>query len=404
MRPELAHWLLEVGSWSIAFAWCYKVTDALRHMGEVADITGVEWDLEPVDGPALTVVVPARDEAGNIGQTLAALLKADYPKLHIIAVDDRSTDETGAIVDEYARRNPERITAVHITELPYGWLGKTHAMEQAVRLAQDAKYVLFTDADVLFSPSILRRSVAYAEAVQADHLVTLPTMEVRSKGEGIVLGFFQIFGLWASRPWKVADPAARRDTIGVGAFNLVRREALLELGGLAPQRLAVLEDITLGRRMKAAHKRQFVAFAPGLVLVHWAKGVNGLMRVMSKNLFSAFNFRPVLTGLACLWIVVFCIAPIAGIFYWRTLAPGLLVAAAVSVAYRIYGAISRIDARYGWAFPVGAVAFLYAIARSIFVVWKDRGVRWRGTLYPLAELRRHNSPLMLKGAGARRRD
>lgn len=396
MRPELTHWLLEVGSWSIALAWCYKVTDALRHMGEVADISAVEWDVHPENAPRLTVVVPARDEAENIAQTLAALLQADYPNLHIIAVDDRSNDATGQLIDEYADRHPDRLTALHVTELPYGWLGKTHAMEQSLRLAADSKYVLFTDADVLFSPSILRRSVVYAELAEADHLVVLPTMQVRSRGEGIVLGFFQIFGLWASRPWRVADPAARHDTIGVGAFNLVRREALMDLGGLTPQRLAVLEDITLGRRMKAAHKRQRVAFAPEFVLVHWAKGASGLMQVMSKNLFSAFNFRPLLAALACLWILLFCIAPIAGIFYWRTAGGGLLVAAAVSVAYRLYGQISRIDARYGWAFPVGAFAFLYAIGRSIFVVWKDRGVRWRGTLYPLAELRRHNSRLMVK--------
>lgn len=399
MRPELAHWLLEVGAWAIAFAWCYKVTDALRHMGEVANLTGVEWDLYPEDPPRLTVVVPARDEVENIGQTVAALLQADYANLQIVAVDDRSSDGTGEVVEQYARQHPERLTALHITELPYGWLGKTHAMAQALQLAADAKYVLFTDADVLFSPSILRRAVAYAELAQADHLVVLPTMQVRSRGEGVVLGFFQIFGVWASRPWKVADPAARRDSIGVGAFNLVRREALMELGGLAPQRLAVLEDIMLGRRMKAAHKRQRVAFAPELVLVHWAKGVNGLMRVMSKNLFSAFNFRPLLAGLACLWIILFCLAPLAGIFYWRTAGAGLLVVAAVSVAYRLYGQISRIDARYGWGFPLGALAFLYAIARSMVVVWKDRGVRWRGTLYPLAELRRHNSPLMVKRQG-----
>lgn len=396
MRPELTHWLLEVASWSIAFAWCYKVTEALRHMGEVPNLSGVEWDLHPETAPQLTVVVPAKDEEANIGQTLAALLEADYPNLQIIAVNDRSNDNTGTLIDQYAAKRPDRLTALHVTELPYGWLGKTHALEQGLRLAADAKYVLFTDADVLFSSSILRRSVAYAELAEAEHLVVLPTMQVRSRGEGILLGFFQIFGLWASRPWKVADPAASRDSVGIGAFNLVRRDVLLDLGGFAPQRLAVLEDITLGRRMKAACKRTRVAFAPGFILIHWASGAKGLVRVMTKNLFSTFNFHVSLALLASLWMMIFFIAPLVGLFYWRTLAPGLLVAAAVSVAYRLYGQISRIDPRYGWGFPLGAVAFLYAIARSIVVVWQDKGVRWRGTLYPLDELRRHNIPLMIK--------
>ncbi|MDQ2924572.1 MAG: hypothetical protein M3R43_03305, partial [Acidobacteriota bacterium] len=167
----------------------------------------------------------------------------------------------------------------------------------------------------------------------------------------------------------------------------------VKLGGLAPQRLAVLEDITLARRMKAAGMRQRVAFAPGMVLVHWAAGANGLMRVMSKNLFSVFNFRAALALAACLWIVVFCLAPMAGLFWWWTLVPGLLVVACVSVTYRLCGAVSLIPARYAWAFPLGALALIYAVARSMAVVWKDGGVRWRGTLYPLRELRPHNSPL-----------
>ncbi len=90
---------------------------------------------------------------------------------------------------------------------------------------------------------------------------------------------------------------------GVGAFNLVRRDALEEIGGWIPQRLAVLEDITLGRRMKAAGMRQRMAFAPGMVLVHWAKGGHGLVLVMTKNLFSAFGFQPVFVLLMCVWVV-----------------------------------------------------------------------------------------------------
>lgn len=396
MRPELVRYLLEVAEWAVALAWCYKSSDALQHMAEVENLTGLEWDVEVEGEPLLTVIVPARNEAEKIAATLDTLLQQEYAGVRVVAVDDRSTDETGKIMKQYAKKYPQRVTVLHVTELPHGWLGKTHAMAQGMMVtaldADTSKYVLFTDADVLFSPSVLRRSVAYAESVQADHLVTLPTMQVKKWGEGVVLGFFQIFGLWASRPWKVADPAAKRDVIGVGAFNMVRREALVTLGGLAPQRLAVLEDITLGRRMKNAGMRQRVVFAPGLVLVHWAEGANGLMKVMSKNLFSAFNFRVLLAMLACLWIVLFCLAPLAGLFWWGTMLPAAFMVVAVAVAYRVYGQISWIDAKYGWTFPLGAVAFVYAIVRSMVVVWKDRGVKWRGTLYPLKELRMHNSP------------
>jgi hypothetical protein len=260
-------------------------------------------------------------------------------------------------------------------------------MEVATRQT-DSEYLLFTDADVLFSPSVLRRAMAYAEASEADHLVVMPTMQVKSRGEGTVLGFMQILGMWYSRPWRVSDPEVR-DFVGVGAFNLVRREALEKIGGWAPQRMSVLEDVTLGRRMKLAGMRQRIAFAPGLILVHWASGVRGLMRVMVKNLFSAFNFQPLLLLGMCAWIVGFCVAPLAGVFWWTTLAPSLLVLMCVGASYRLLGDVSQIDARYGWLYPLGAAAFVWAMLRSMTVVLWRRGVVWRGTFYPLAELRRN---------------
>ena len=400
MNTEFWRSVTGISAWCVAGAWCVRTTEALRNLPSVVNLTGIEWDVAPEGLPTLTVVVPGRDEAENIAATLDTLMQQDYAKVVVVAVDDRSSDRTGTIMDRYARLHPERITVLHITELPHGWLGKTHAMAQALTVsalgANDSEYVLFTDADVLFSPSVLRRTLAYAKSEQADHVVTVPTMQVKSWGEGVVLGFFQTFGLWASRPWKVADPEAMRDIAGVGAFNLLRRDALAALGGLAPQRLSVLEDITLARRVKAAGMRQRVAFAPGLVLVHWAAGAHGLMRVMTKNLFSAFNFRPALALGACLWIVVFCLAPLVGLAWWGTAVQGLLVMLCVSVTYRLYGEASSIPARFGWTYPLGAVAFLYALLRSMVVVWKDGGVKWRGTLYPLRELRRWNSPLQWK--------
>jgi len=174
----------------------------------------------------------------------------------------------------------------------------------------------------------------------------------------------------------------------------VRRDALNELGGWAPQRLAVVEDITLGRRMKAAGMKQRIAFAPGLVLVHWAVGARGLIRVMTKNLFSAFNFNPLLLLGACAWIVVFCLGPVVGLFSGRTIAPSLIVLLCIAATYRAVGEVSGIDARYGWAYPLGALAFVWAMLRSMVTVVRQGGVEWRGTHYGLKELRRHNSPFI----------
>ena len=398
--------VLQTVSWGIALLWVLRTYDAIHLMPTVPDLTMPDWDVAPAGAPTLTVVVPARDEAEKIAATLDALLQADYSGLRIFVVDDRSTDGTGAIVDayvaEYAERKPGRLEAIHIAELPEGWLGKTFALMVATDNSV-SDYLLYTDADVLFSPSILRRALVCAQDTEADHLVVVPTMQVRSRGEGIVLGFLQILGLWASRPWKVADPNAKRDVIGVGAFNLVRRDALNEMGGWLPQRLAVLEDITLGRRMKAAGMRQRIAFAPGLVLVHWAKGARGLLTGMTKNLFSAFNFQPLLIVLACIWIVVFCLLPLVGLAWLPTVLPAVIVLCCVGASYRVMGAKSQIDARYAWLYPLGALALMFAMLRSMVVVAVQRGVVWRGTHYPLHDLRRHNSPFVWERAARKMR-
>jgi glycosyltransferase involved in cell wall biosynthesis len=393
--------MIGVAAWGIALAWCWRTAEAVQSLPGVADLRLVEWDLQPPQGaePTLVVVVPARNEEASLGATIDALMLTDYQRMRVLVIDDRSTDKTGTIMDEavarFARTQPGRLSGIHITELPDGWLGKTFALTVATENSE-SDYVLYTDADVLMSPSVLRRALAYAQSTETDHLVVMPTPQVKLRGEGIVLGFLQVVGMWAARPWRVADPKAKRDVIGVGAFNLVRREALKKIGGWAPQRLAVLEDVTLGRRMKAAGLQQRVAFAPGLVLVHWASGMLGVVRVMSKNMFSAFNFRPVLLLVACAWIVAFCLAPLAGVAWWMTLVPSVIVLCCVGATYRVMGEVSGIDARYGWLYPVGAVVLMYAMLRSMVMVWVRRGVVWRGTFYPLRDLRRHNSPFQWK--------
>jgi GT2 family glycosyltransferase len=404
---ELARLLIQWGFWGLAFAWLYRVSDAIQYLPLVPTLNGVEWDYAPAEMPTLTVVVPARNEAENIAATLDALMGSDYEGLTVVALDDRSTDATGSIMDayaaEYARTRPGRLQVVHIDDLPDGWLGKVFALSVATERSAST-YILYTDADAVFSPSILRRSVAYAEASQADHLVVLPTMQAKTWGEGMILGFFQTFGLWASRLWKVEDPDAHRDIIGVGAFNLVRRSALEELGGWLPQRMSVLEDVTLGRRMKAAGMRQRVAFAPGLVLVHWAKGVRGVVGVMTKNLFSAFNFQPLLLLGACAGLGVVFLVPLVGLLWWSTMVPALIVLVCVGAAYRTTGEFSQIDARMAWLYPLGALAFIGAMLRSMVVVLWQGGVVWRGTHYPLRELRQHNSPFVWQRAGRAVRD
>ena len=390
--PEAWREPLKWAAWIVAGVWSWRASECVQRIGTVADLTDLRWQIGPARLPSLAVIVPAKDEEPHLPATLDALMAQEYPYLRVVVVDDRSEDQTGYIAEEYAERFPGRVQALHVSELPEAWLGKTWALEVATERCRDADYLLFTDADVRLSPSILWRALGYAELAEADHLVVFPTPELRHWREGVVMGFFQVLALWASRPWRVSDPRARRDTAGVGAFNLVRRDAFEELGGWFPQRYVVLEDVTLGLRMKAAGMRQRVVFARGQVLVHWARGLRGLVRVMTKNLFSTVNFQPLLMLAACGWIVLFFLAPLLGFAWVGTLVPALIIAACIAACYRSLEVMTGIPPRYGWGYPLGALALAWAMLRSMLVVSVRRGVMWRGTFYPLGELRQHNSP------------
>jgi glycosyltransferase involved in cell wall biosynthesis len=388
----LAFEIIEITAWLIAFTWLWKVIAAARGLPQVPNLLLPQNNLTPPGDPSITVIVPARDEADNIAATLHSLLGQDYPNLQIIAIDDRSTDQTGTIIDSFANQHPEKIRAIHITELPSGWLGKTHAMALAARQSV-TDYLLFTDADVLFHPATIRLSLANAVSTCADHLVIMPTTIIRRWDEAAILGFFQIVGLWSVRLWRVSDRKSKRDALGIGAFNLLRRSAYLEVGGFEALRMEIVEDLGLARRIKRAGLAQRVAFGCGLVSVHWASGTRGLVNVMTKNIFSAFRFYISLLLIACLWLLFFCVAPAIGLFWSPTRIPSLISLVTVAYAYRLLGRHSNISTWNVLAFPFSALVFVFTLLRSMCITLKQGGVIWRGTFYSLAELRKNAAPL-----------
>jgi glycosyltransferase involved in cell wall biosynthesis len=374
----------------VALAWLWKAVTAARGLPRIPNLALPQYDVSPQGEPLITIIVPARNEAADVGNTLCSLLNQDCPNLRIVAVDDRSTDSTGTILDALAAEHPTRLSVLHVTELPAGWLGKTHAMALAARHAiavERPDYLLFTDADVHFEPTIIRRSLAQAVATQADHFVTFPTPIVKSVGEGALLSYLGVMGLWATRPWRVSDPKSLRDSIGIGAFNLLRKSAYQQVGGFDTLRMHILEDITLARRVKLAGLRQRVAVAPGMITLHWASSATGIVDVMTKNLFAVFRFRTSLALLFCVWIVLFCIAPAGMPFFEQTRVPGALIFVSVVALYLLCSRHGRVSPLYAALFPVAAALFVYSVIRSTFFTLNEGGVRWRGSFYSLTELR-----------------
>jgi GT2 family glycosyltransferase len=389
---------VKLALYGVALGWAAAVFAAWRGLPQVADLTRPEHDRVPAGEPSLTVVVPARNEQADIEACVRSLLAQDYARMDVIAVNDRSTDETGVTMERMALETPvARLHVVHIATLPAGWLGKTHAMAEAAATST-SEFLLFTDADVTFRPDALRRAMAYAQATGADHLVLGPTTVIRRWDEAGLLGLFQIFGLWGARPWRVANPRAR-DAIGIGAFNLIRRSAYVRVGGFAALRMEIVEDLGLGRRVKAFGLRQRFAFGPGLVKVHWASGATGLIGVMTKNVFAVFRYNIALLLVGCGWLAVFCIAPFFAVWVPGFRLPGILCVALIAWGYALLGRLSGLSAWNALLTPFAAGAFIFTLLRSMVTTLRQGGVVWRGTFYPLEELRENAAPLLPQRLG-----
>jgi len=282
------HW---IAGTILAVAWFSRIVDAAIGMPSVADISKSEWDRNPSGKPRVSIIVPARNEEEDIELSLTRLLELDYDHYEVIAVNDRSTDRTGEIMESVAERDAAlgRLRVIHHRELPAGWLGKTHAMWTATNAAT-GDWLLFTDADVLFKPDSVRRALAYAEAERADHVVVFPQMIMKRPGEFMMIAFFQTMFVFGHRPWKVADPKTR-DHMGVGAFNLVRRSVYEAVGSYEALRMEVLDDMKLGKVVKNAGFAQRNVFGADLISIRWANGAMGVVNNLTKNFFAVLSFQ-----------------------------------------------------------------------------------------------------------------
>ena len=384
------HWI--AGS-ILGLVWSWRLADAALGMRKIADVSRPEWDRKPAtpDGnPRVSIIVPARDEEADIAEALTRLLALDYENYEVIVVDDRSTDRTGEIIDRIAAgaKAHGRLKVIHINSLPAGWLGKTHAMWTAAKQAS-GDWLLFTDADVLFKPDSLRRALAYAEAEPADHVVLLPRMIMKRPGEKMMIAFFQTLFVFGHRPWKVADPKAK-DHMGMGAFNLVRRRVYDAIGSYERLRMEVLDDMKLGKVVKNAGYAQRNVFGEDLISVRWARGAMGVVRNLTKNFFAVMSFQWPRLLLSCFALAFLNLLPFLGIWLANGWAR-LPYAVALASMFLIYVGVSwksAVPSYYFVLHPVSTALFVYTMLLSMILTLSRGGVVWRGTFYPLDELRR----------------
>jgi len=380
-------WLLLAAGWIVAIVWAGSTARMVRFLrgSRLADRAGAAQD--PRLWPMVSVVVPARNEAERVEEALRSLTNLDYPALEVIAVDDRSTDGTGAIVDRLAAADP-RVRSFHIAELPEGWLGKCHAMEAGARLAE-GELLLFTDGDVVFAPDTLRLAVRYLLARRLDHLALLPGLVPGGYWEDAAKSYFAMLFIVGVKAWA-AGSASKDVYVGIGAFNLLRRTAYEAIGGHETLRLEVADDLMLGKRVKQAGFRQEALIASDHLRLRWQEGVGGFIRGLEKNGFAALGYSLPFLLLVTAFVFLFYAIPYLGVLSFRD-ARVFGYAFSILLMHGTYGYFASFQ-RNGWllapVLPCAAFIYLFALWRSAWITLRRGGVRWRDTFYPLEVLKR----------------
>lgn len=347
-------------------------------------------DEDPAIAPytRVSVITAARNEAPAIRSALQSILALDYPNFEVIAVDDRSSDNTGAILDEMRLVHPE-LQVIHIRDLPRGWLGKNHALHIGAGVAT-GELLLFTDADVKYAPSALSRAVGFMTRKGADHVTVAPYIDQGTIPLSLAVQYFMLAFTVYMRPWKACDPNSK-SFMGIGAFNLFRRASYERAGTMARIPLRPDDDIMLAKILKRSGASQHILTGQGMLSVKWYSTLPELIAGFQKNAFAGLKYSVLLVVASVLGTITLGIWPFVAVFVTTGLTQLLNVGSCI-LLMTMYAGGAAIQKNRPWlapAYPLAAAIFAYvlinATARTIF----QRGISWRGTHYPLDELRRN---------------
>jgi cellulose synthase/poly-beta-1,6-N-acetylglucosamine synthase-like glycosyltransferase len=394
MQIALWVWTLFIGLSLIV--WLSRLAQLLRAARDMPPLTAemyAEWS-EPL--PTVSFLVAAKEEAANIEACLQSLVAQDYPGLQIIAINDRSNDDTGGIIDRVASATG-RVTPVHVQTLLPGWLGKNNAMRTGVERAT-GQWLCFTDADCIHNcPRALRIAMIHALVQRVDFISVLPSHEARGFWERVIQPACSgIMMIWFN-PMKVNDPR-KKTAYANGAFMLMRRSCYDAIGGHDAVKAAFNEDMHMARLAKEKGQRLLVVSNEKLYTVRMYESLAQIWAGWSRIFFGCFGtLRRLLLSIVA--VLVFTFLPWASLAALGVLSIvhpasatavriGLAIAACATQAFvmmRFYG-LNHSRPLYGLLYPLGAAVGLGALFNAIRRLRGRAKITWRGTTYGGAKL------------------
>jgi len=339
--------------------------------------------------PAVSAVVPARDEAETVGETVASLLRQDYPRaFNVVLVDDQSRDSTARIARDaaVALGGGDRLDIISGRPLPAGWTGKLWAqsqgVEHAVTTPTSLDYLLLTDADIVFAPGALLSLVARAE----QHGLVLNSLMVKLRCKSFAERMFVpafIFFFQMLYPFAFVNDPRRATAAAAGGCMLVRREALQAAGGLAAIRGALIDDCALAKLLKA-RGRIAIALTEHAHSVRTYPAIGDVRRMVARTAYAQLRYSPLLLAGAVLGLALSYLAPVALALFAAGFAQfaGLFAWASMAIAFRpilrFYGMSSFGSWLWAAALPAIAAMYMAFTLDSAYQHARGRGGMWKG--------------------------
>ncbi len=335
--------------------------------------------------PAVAAVIPARDEAGCVGETVASLLRQAYAgPFTVIVVDDQSRDGTAQVARDAAAALgvADRLTVVSGRALPAGWTGKLWAQQQGVELAENLPrppdYLLFTDADIVYEAGVLTDLVARAQG----HGLVLTSLMVKLRCQSFAERLFVpafIFFFQMLYPFAWANDPQRATAAAAGGCMLVRRDVLGAAGGMAAIRTALIDDCALAKNLKN-HGPIWLGLTERVHSIRPYPGIGDIRRMVARSAYAQLRYSPLLLAGTVLGLALTYLAPVAltlfadGLAQYFGLVTWIMMAYALRPTLRLY----RMSWLWGLALPAIAAIYMAFTLDSAYQHARGRGGMWKG--------------------------
>lgn len=374
----------------IAFAWLISIVLTRYGLARQKPLfPTTDSRLSASNAPLVSILVPARNEQHRVlADCIRSILAQDYGRFEVLAVNDRSTDDTGAILKTFAKSD-DRLRVIEGEEVLAGWLGKPYAMQQAFRHAR-GEWILATDADMIFDKAALRTAMDRILAEKGDAISLIPHFEAGSFWERVMIPTWVWVLLMFTLFYRTSNPKTQ-GAVGIGGFFLMRRTVLERVGGYEALKNEVMEDVRLAEIIKGSGARLFTESAPTLLKTRMYRNFAEMWECSTKNWFSGMKF-----SLPLAWSAVFSMYLMAVVPPLLALASGIGIALGVSadlwllfipavlswllqiLVLAMVSQRSEVSPAYALTAPIG-LGLLYAMLfDSSIRITTGKGVTWKG--------------------------